>query len=424
MPGYFPPATCENCGELLKEQSAGRPGKYCDTQCRQAAYRKRQQGLVDVDTSDLDGKLADQMEILEEKIMCLPQLLTAPGARPELFLESLVQIQLLAEKMVTPAVQRARRHGTDWATIGTLVRLNKDTARHKYGEGCDRPAPRAPRPRPATPPSAGDDTSGSKQSRPLGTEPPPPASLEPPGPPGQLAPVLSKLQRASQLSLRSLGDATRLSSSYLSRVMSGERFPSWDATARLARACGADPAALRKVWEDAQARRTTRRTGHTLASALRYLHRRAGSPTPWAMAVTSGGTLDQHQVAAVLDGSDVPDWEIVQRIVMVLDGVPDYFAPLWESALTHQPAPETEPETAAQAGAEPPPHPAPAPPPTRQLDDLLGAFSNTLTAPLQHLTTSEAGRPPGPLPPPAPGSAVHRRPRPAPIPALTHWTAR
>ncbi|MFH9424577.1 helix-turn-helix domain-containing protein [Streptomyces sp. NPDC017529] len=61
---------------------------------------------------------------------------------------------------------------------------------------------------------------------------------EPTGPPGQLAPVLSKLQRAFRPSLRSLGDVTRLSPSYLSRIMSGERFPSWDATARLARACG------------------------------------------------------------------------------------------------------------------------------------------------------------------------------------------
>ncbi|WP_425541303.1 helix-turn-helix domain-containing protein [Streptomyces rimosus] len=74
------------------------------------------------------------------------------------------------------------------------------------------------------------------------------------------------------MSLRSLGEATRLSSSYLSRIMSGERFPSWDATARLARACGADPAVLCKIWEDAQARRTS----HTLASALRYLHRLPG----------------------------------------------------------------------------------------------------------------------------------------------------
>lgn len=36
--------------------------------------------------------------------------------------------------------------------------------------------------------------------------------------------------------------------------------------------------------------------------------------------------------------------------------------------------------------------PAPAkPPPTQRLDDLPAAFSNTLTAPLQHLRTAEAG---------------------------------
>ncbi|MFI2241215.1 helix-turn-helix domain-containing protein [Streptomyces chrestomyceticus] len=233
---------------------------------------------------------------------------------------------------------------------------------------------------------------------------------EPAGPPGQLAPVLSKLQRASRLSLRSLGEATRLSSGYLSRIMSGERFPSWDATARLARACGADPAVLRKIWEDAQARRGKGRTSHTLASALRYLHQRAGSPSPWAMAVTSGNASGQDQVAAVLSGETVPDWDVVLRIVLVLDGVPDYFAPLWEDA------------SPAEL-AEPPAHGQAAPLPAQRLDDLLTAFGDTLTAPLQHLSTAETGSPPPPAPAPV-TSTAHRRPRPAPIPALTHWQGR
>ncbi|MFJ2080924.1 helix-turn-helix domain-containing protein [Streptomyces anulatus] len=90
--------------------------------------------------------------------------------------------------------------------------------------------------------------------------------------------VLSNLQRASGYSLRALSKRTSLSPSFLSRTMNGERFPSWEATASLARACGADPEVLRKVWEDAEARRSRKAAKpEGLASALRHLHLRAGS---------------------------------------------------------------------------------------------------------------------------------------------------
>ncbi|MFD5211568.1 helix-turn-helix domain-containing protein [Streptomyces anulatus] len=104
--------------------------------------------------------------------------------------------------------------------------------------------------------------------------------------------MLSNLQRASGYSLRALSKRTSLSPSFLSRAMNGERFPSWEATASLARACGADPEVLRKVWEDAEARRSRKAAKpEGLASALRHLHLRAGSPTPWSVYVNSGYAL-------------------------------------------------------------------------------------------------------------------------------------
>ncbi|MFE0190961.1 helix-turn-helix domain-containing protein [Streptomyces sp. NPDC058989] len=148
-----------------------------------------------------------------------------------------------------------------------------------------------------------------------------------PAPTG-LAPVLSHLQRASKLSLRILGERASLSASHLSRILSGERFPDWPVTARIARACGADPCALRKVGEDAETHRADKRhKEHTLDSALRYLHHRAGAPTTWSMAVASSGTLDQDEINAILDGATVPDWDIVRRLVLVVDGEPTYFEP-------------------------------------------------------------------------------------------------
>ncbi|AIR96082.1 hypothetical protein SGLAU_00270 [Streptomyces glaucescens] len=79
--------------------------------------------------------------------------------------------------------------------------------------------------------------------------------------------------------------------------MSGERFPSWKHTSSIARACGAGLEVLRRVWESSNAHRDNQPRPSTLASALRYLHLCAGSPTPWAISVTNNNTLDEDYVA-------------------------------------------------------------------------------------------------------------------------------
>lgn len=46
---------CKHCGKLRKPQHTGRPGEYCDSNCRQKAHRQRQQ--VPPDTTSLDNDL-------------------------------------------------------------------------------------------------------------------------------------------------------------------------------------------------------------------------------------------------------------------------------------------------------------------------------------------------------------------------------
>jgi hypothetical protein len=58
---------------------------------------------------------------------------------------------------------------------------------------------------------------------------------------------------------------------------------------------------------------------------------RGGSPTPWAIATTSGNELDQDHIVAVLNGTVTGDWEDVQRLIRLLDGEPAYLLPLWEA---------------------------------------------------------------------------------------------
>ncbi|MFI0716389.1 helix-turn-helix domain-containing protein [Streptomyces inhibens] len=310
--------------------------------------------------------------------------------------------------MLPATVARARRRGVSWDRIGRVLNLNKDSARRKYKD-VDRIVQRLPRPRRHTTPvplptPADDDTDANRPPSPPRSVVPPTAE---PSPTDQLAPVLSHLQRASQLSLRSLGERTGVSASHLSRVLSGERFPDWNTTARLARACGADPAVLRTVWEAAYDQRGSRHDQHTLDSALRYVHHRAGAPSTWAIAVASGGVLDQDLITAVLDGTTAPDWDTVRRLVLVLDGEPTYFRPLWEA-------------TCPNAPESPAPF-RPAPPASRprgaNLADMLHAFSETLGT--GRLLPSVPDSTPSPGQQPA--AAVRTHPMPRPIPALGRW---
>lgn len=178
--------------------------------------------------------------------------------------------------------------------------------------------------------------------------------------------------------------------------MSGERFPAWPKVATLARACGADPEVLRRVWEASNARRDGQPRLVSLAAALRFLHLRAGSPTPWAIAVTSGGELDQDYVAALLAGTATGQWPQVQRLVQLLDGEHAYFLPLWEAEATTQSGSASE--------ASPAKPPTESPPPSTRVEELLAAFKDVLGP----------GRPTQP--------SFLRRCLAAPIPGATHWS--
>ncbi|MEU9647005.1 helix-turn-helix transcriptional regulator [Streptomyces sp. NPDC048188] len=298
----------------------------------------------------------------------------------------MVRLQVTSERLNPDMVARARLHGASWEQIATPLGMSKDAARKKWSGARRAPVQQLPsrlaRPPAVTPPGSDAHTlRRAPEGRDSGRDSPGPHGATsavygvlPPGAGGQdLATVLSSLQRASGLSLRALASRSDLSASFLSRLMTGERFPSWKNVAALARACGADPEVLRQVWEASAARRDSTPRPASLATALRYLHQRAGSPTPWAIAITSGNTLDQDQVAALLTGTTTAPWEDVERLIQILDGEPSFFLTLWQA--------ETAQTTA------PPPPPAPAisdtPPAGQRAEELLAVFSSALIPPLR-----------------------------------------
>ncbi|MGG2464617.1 helix-turn-helix domain-containing protein [Streptomyces sp. RGM 3693] len=155
------------------------------------------------------------------------------------------------------------------------------------------------------------------------------------GPPGQdsrtaLASALSHLQRASDKTLRVLADEARVSASYISRILSGERSPTWKVTRRMVHACGGDPEAVRPLWDAAHGRRPAR--AGSLHAALRGLYLSAACPDPTQICLSSGHALTEREVRGLLQGSLIPDWETVGAVVGVLHGRPDDIRPLWDHA--------------------------------------------------------------------------------------------
>lgn len=411
MGNTFSHPTCKHCGGQRQLQATGRPGEYCSTKCRQAAHRQRRAPSDPPDTEPYDQALRIQLSQIADKAREILLALEDPGTEPTAPLEQMVRLQVVAEHLTPHMVARTKQRGASWERIGALLGMSKDTARKKWslpvrrGLAPQRTVPAPPRTAgptalvPADPDSAGD---GADRHPPA-----PRGSAAAPALPllaGQdLATVLSSLQRASGLSLRTLASRTGMSPSFLSRMMSGERFPSWQRTAALARACGADPEVLRRVWEAANARRDNQPRPASLAAALRFLHLRAGSPTPWAIAVTSGGELDQHVIADLLAGDATGLWPEVQRLVQLLDGEPAYFLPLWEAEAAEHP---TEPSSFALQPPTARSTPERTRPPSTRVEELLAAFKDALGPP-RHTQPS-----------------LVRRCLAAPIPGVTHWSGR
>ncbi|MGW2672357.1 helix-turn-helix domain-containing protein [Streptomyces sp. NPDC001272] len=385
---------CEFCrapfdaGAALK---TGRPRKFCTDACRQAAYRARKEAAPVtpvVATVALprpqrqssrtgqpeDGKTQrpvppspDSDEILTEILKDIQAgarelaktLPTADGEHP---LRQVARLQEQLDALTAGMVGRARSHRTTWATIGKILRISEDTARHRFPERViERSLSRFSRIR-STPPGQGffpklrsipltpiTPTETASEAEEPGPDAPdaPTTAREPSGAAyNRLAPVLSMLLRSAQLTNKDVSARIGCSASYLSRILNGERVPTWPLTQKFARACGADPDVLRKVWETERLSDKARdpeppqEKDHLqpatvrLRAALHTLHTKAGRPIPYDIVVASHWTLEVPQIAALLEGDRIPDWEVIEAFVQLMAGDTTYFSRLWHEAQT------------------------------------------------------------------------------------------
>lgn len=386
------PATCLHCGnELDQHKGRGRPPLYCGHPCRQASYRERERlkkaararpapprtndgdDTKDPSPGSIEEQLLLQLALdVQEDLRHLVRLLS-PGPRPSAV--ELVQTSELVRSrvsaMASGLVLNARRRRITWDVLADVLGLSPETARRSYHERLiERQLAQHIPPTPAPVPDKADDEA-----------PAPPPLHTSRRASSRLAPVLSELQRASGMPLRQLGLRSRVSASYLSRVMSGEVFPTLPLTERIGQALGADIQLLHTIWTGERDRKNTAASSSAqpasaaptaaadqLRTALRTLQRRSMMPTPQRIAATTGGLVSERDIEGIFRGEQIGTWSQIQHLVQALDGEPAFFHPLWERAAYE----------ARAAG------PTPADSPEHRVTRLLTAFGRTLS-------TSETG---------------------------------
>lgn len=341
--------TCEYCGSALAGgPGKGRPRKYCGDACRQAAHRRRlHEGSSPVASApagavgeappglrthpaprpapgpsageDLCTEIArDIQDGARDLARLLPSL---DGEEP---LRRIAQLQEQLDGLTAALVGRARYRRVTWSTVSSSLGISEDTARHRYTERYIlRRLARFNRSdttlttlaglyrSPDSPDTPGENESAGESGE-AGSDSPEQQSApaESTGAAyNRLSPILSMLIRTAQLTNKDVAARIGCSPSFMSRILSGERVPTWTLTRKFAQACGADPAVLRTVWETEKLSEKHREpdpepdeepppAAERLRSAIQTLHLRAGRPAPTDIAVASRWLLPASAVAS------------------------------------------------------------------------------------------------------------------------------
>ncbi|MEV0254755.1 helix-turn-helix transcriptional regulator [Streptomyces sp. NPDC050732] len=318
----------------------GRPSRYCSDACGRA-YRKLS-GLQG--ESDHDAYAEQVVGECVHHLQSVKDLITE--GRPLEALEQIALFEREVQDLTAAVVQQARGHKKKSADIARALNVGTDNvSRHWSAEAAGRRRQlRAQRRQP--PPAAAAPVRAVPRQR-------PPHRTAAPGPgeqttettdegipardldhPGQvLARALSQLQRTSTLTLRALGRKAGVSGSYISRVLTGDRLPSWRITRVIATACGADPADLLPLWNEARGLRPAEPVN--LSAALRGLLLADANPDVAQLSSRLDHTLSTHEISTILEGAHVPEWETMGRLVSALHGRPETIRPLWAAARPH-----------------------------------------------------------------------------------------
>ncbi|MFF2964121.1 helix-turn-helix domain-containing protein [Streptomyces sp. NPDC057963] len=248
------------------------------------------------------------------------------GAGLEELLERSRALTKETDCYVSAAVRDARQSGLGWEVAARSASVSVATARARWGEmkvkrrlavrSVERAATRqAPAPIPDVRPREGREAAG-RASR-------------------HLAAALSQLHQSSGLLIRQIARNTELSPSYVSRILSVDRTPSWPVVQQIVEVLGGDPLELRALWEITEGVPPTPQdfieAATRLNGLLRGLHLAAGCPGVQEVCEQSNGQLAPETVEEILAGTEVPSWERTGRFVSAVGGYPADIRPQWEA---------------------------------------------------------------------------------------------
>ncbi|MFI8943274.1 helix-turn-helix domain-containing protein [Streptomyces syringium] len=328
---------CALCGGRIRQTGPGRPRRYCTPTCRRTASHRR--AGRETDTRTHTCKIADDIRWRADHLWETAQR-DAPLAA---HLEHSQAIRIALDAYEAAVVGAARDRGDSWADIASTVGIAADSARRRWNARNREKAETRHEQRAERAHQTGGERdapeSGPRADR-LGSS----TYVEASRSPGRadwavnrLAPALSHLQRTSRHTVRALAEAVGVSPSYISRIFSAERIPSWPVTAALAEACGASADDLRSLWNEARGFEPMPEWGEDAAvrafyAAIRGLHLAASAPTPREICAPLKGKVQRQDVEALLDGVDIPSWPTVARNILRLHGRPAQMRPAWAAA--------------------------------------------------------------------------------------------
>lgn len=363
------PAYCLNpdCGKPIgRSTGSGRPRHYCNDACGRA-YRRARERYPTPDTLAHNSYAHEVADDLAHDVEQLRRL--ARAHQPLDALSQILAVERDLEDLKAALVQQARDQREKNAEIARSLHLPPDQLTRKLSAEAVRRRmanrERQPRNRPSRPAPDADTALAAiripRQRRPADRDDATPARAREPdrhapsvGPAAVLARALSHLQRASTKPFRQLAEEAHISASYVSRVLSGERCPSWKVARTLTLACDGDPAEIQPLWAAARGQSPAPRS--SLQAALRGLHLSAARPKP--AAISNHTRLSSGDITAMFYGTALPPWEAVEELVTALHAEAASLRPLWDAA------------RAAAAG--PPPLPTASPPSHSLLAEAFG----------------------------------------------------
>ncbi|TGZ12344.1 hypothetical protein DV517_74390 [Streptomyces sp. S816] len=245
------------------------------------------------------------------------------GATPNTeLLQRLIGLRDLVEEAIGVVVVRQRAQAEPLKDLVPIAGLTEDRLRKKYDPASlDRALATRRRPEPVTGVHPGAATAGMPTLR----------------RPGQrLAAALSLMQRGSGRRQWELAERMGVHASYVSRMLSGERFVSWPYVRVMCEMCGTDPERMKPLWEAAAGVPTsnTEAPGEYLRTYLQGLHYALGSPAPEALLAAIHRIVSVDDITCALYGPGIPDWPVIERLTLVLQSLTFITRPLWRRAQT------------------------------------------------------------------------------------------